>query len=305
MIYAGPGERVEIMDCPNYGPLWSERYPIALVAHTTETKSRPGYSEGAWAPHITIDPAAQVVYQHQLLDRRCGALRGTKKVHDDTGVWTVMNEKAVQVEIIGYSDRNTVLKHGNGRRWVGDFGEDDYAFIAAVFDYLRRRIGIGDGLHARPSGESWRSGISSPYRLGAAAWEQFDGLTAHGGIFGQIHWDTGVLDLNRIWRGDDLMTPEDRKALDWLKKQLNQGSVSDWAQPAWDKAVAKRMIRDGTRPGEPVTVERMATFLDRPGLLGEGRLWTKAQILTLAATAAAGGASAGSVIEEIIRRLGG
>lgn len=101
------------------------------------------------------------------------------------------------------------------------------------------------------------------------------------------------------------MTPEDRKALDWLKKQLNQGSVSDWAQPAWDKAVAKRMIRDGTRPGEPVTVERMATFLDRPGLLGEGRLWTKAQILTLAATAAAGGASAGSVIEEIIRRLGG
>src|SRR5690606_3916099 len=139
----------------------------------------------------------------------------------DTGVRAVMNEKAVQVEIIGYSDRAVVQQYGRGR-WVGDFTDEDYAFLAEVVHYLKDLLGIGDDIHARPPGHSWAYGIKSPHRLGAREWEQFSGLTAHGGVFGQNHWDTGVLDLNRIWRGDDLMTPEQKRAVNWLGKQPNQ-----------------------------------------------------------------------------------
>src|SRR5690606_17012236 len=177
---------------------------------------------GAIAPQITIDSAKQVVWQHQPLDHRGGSLRGTRRVHRDTGGHAVMHEKAVQVEIIGYSDRNAVLRHKGGRRWVGDFADADYEFIAAVLAYLKDLFGVGDGLHARPPGHSWAYGIKSPYRLGAREWEQFSGLTAHGGVFGQNHWDTGGLDLNRIWRGADLMTPEQKRAVNWLGKQPNQ-----------------------------------------------------------------------------------
>lgn len=199
MLYEGPGELVEVFDGPNYGRLWDDRYPLAIVAHTTETKGLPDYDGGDSAPQVTIDSASQVVWQHQPLDRRGGALRGSTRVYNDTGVRAVMNEKAVHLEIIGYSDKNTVDKYGGGRRWVGDFTEAEYQFIAAVVHYLKDLHGIGDTIHARPAGESWTAGLSSPYRLGAKEWEQLAGFTAHGGIFGQTHWDTGVLDLNRIW----------------------------------------------------------------------------------------------------------
>lgn len=258
MIYDGPGDLVKVFDCPDYGPLWSDRYPIALVAHTTETKGKPDYNGGSWAPQVTLDPFRFVCYQHQYLDRRSGALRGTKKVHDDTGVWTVMNEKAVQAEIIGYSDRAQVERYKDGRVWVGDFGDEQYRFLAEAFAWLQSALGIGDALHARPSGQSWAYGVNSPHRLGATDWEQFSGLTAHGGVFGQIHWDTGVLDLHRIWtpnQGDD-MIPQLTTGLrekDIIrhhelgivgpqKGQSKQDSIATWVgrlanpnDPAWNR----------------------------------------------------------------------
>lgn len=258
MIYDGPGKLVRVFDGPDYGPLWFDKYPIAIVAHTTETKGLPDYGGGASAPQITIDPAKQVVYQHQPLDRRGGALRGTKRVHTDTGVWSVMNEKAFHIEIIGYSDKAVVAKYGGGRRWVGDFDDDDYAFIADVTHYIKDLFGIGDALHALPAGDSWKAGISSPHRLGAKQWEQFDGMTAHGGVFGQTHWDTGVLDLFRIWtpnQGDD-MIPQLTTGLreqDIIrhhelgivgpqKGQSTQDSIATWVgrlanpnDPAWNR----------------------------------------------------------------------
>lgn len=220
LLYRGPGEVEYRMDGTDYGPLWTDRYPIALVAHTTETPGLPGYRNGTIGPQITIATRERRVYQHVGLDRRSGALRGTKKVHDLTGVWTVMNEKAVNVEIIGYSDRSAVLKLGGGRRWVGEFTDDEYEFLADVFAYLKTVLPIGDGIHAMPSGQTWRYGMNSPYRLGAREWEAFTGLTAHGGIFGQDHWDTGVLDLPRIWTGVLARTKTDEELDDFLEDLL-------------------------------------------------------------------------------------
>jgi hypothetical protein len=215
VIYDGPGDTIlRPLNGINYGPLWTDRYPLKLVLHTTETVGLPGYNNGAHAPHITIDTLARKVWQHVLLDARCGALRGSTAVFNDTGVRTVMNEVAVQVEIIGYSDRNTVINFGGNRRWVGDFQDYDYEFIAEVVAYLKRVCGIGDGLHAMPAGQSWSYGINSRHRMAAPEpWESFAGMTAHGGVFGQRHWDTGVLDLPRIWQQvlEDEMDPAVRQ----------------------------------------------------------------------------------------------
>ncbi|HEX7099651.1 MAG TPA: hypothetical protein VF377_10450 [Acidimicrobiia bacterium] len=300
MLYDGPGDLVKIFDGPNYGPLWFDRYPIAIVAHTTETKGLPDYGGGASAPQITIDPAERIVFQHQPLDHRGGALRGTRRVYADTGVYAVMNEKAVQVEIIGYSDKQTVVKYGDGRRWVGDFTAADYEFIAAVVHYLKGLFDIGDDIHARPSGRSWAAGISSPYRMGAEAWEQFGGFTAHGGIFGQTHFDTGVLDLHRIWRGDDLMTPEEKVALAKVAELMGQDQPQKALAEVWEKAKKDGLITDQSRPGAIVTDERFMAFLER---------WESRRMKKLVAAAiaggAAGGATVGEVIAELIRRLNG
>lgn len=238
MIYDGPGELVKLFDGPDYGPLWFDKYPIAIVVHTTETLGRPGYNGGSSAPQVTIDPAKQVVYQHQPLDRRGGALRGTKRVHTDTGVWSVMNEKAFHIEIIGYSDKAVVAKYGGGRRWVGDFDDSDYAFIADVTHYIKDLFGIGDALHALPAGDSWKAGISSPYRLSAHDWEQLDGMTAHGGIFGQTHWDTGVLDLNRLWTPRPIDKEEDM--WDWItidESLVRHAWAMGWLKPKTQKTL--------------------------------------------------------------------
>lgn len=199
MLYRGPGKVSRPMNGRDYGALWADRFPLAIVLHTTETAVMPGYNGGAYAPHITINVKTREVTQHVRLDRRTGTLRGSSQVLKDTGVRTVINEKAVQAEIIGYSDRAVVYQYGGNRVWVGDFTDDDYNFLAEVVAYLKEVHGIGDDIHARPSGSSWSYGINSPHRLGAREWEALNGITAHGGVFGQTHWDTGVLDLHRIW----------------------------------------------------------------------------------------------------------
>lgn len=258
MLYDGPGELVPVFDGPNYGPLWADRYPLAIVLHTTETAGVPGYGGGSSAPHLTVDTARRRVFQHQPLNRRAGSLRGSNQVFKDTGVRVVMNEKAVQVEIIGYSDRAVVQRYGRGRRWVGDFTDEEYAFLAEVVHYLKGLFGIGDALHARPAGDSWKAGISSPYRLSAHEWEQLDGMTAHGGVFGQTHWDTGVLDLHRIWtpnqgddmipqlttglREEDIIRHHELGIVGPQKGQSTQDSIATWVgrlanpnDPAWNR----------------------------------------------------------------------
>lgn len=290
MLYDGPGDLVKVFDCPDYGPLWSDRFPIALVAHTTETKGKPDYNGGSWAPQVTFDPFRFVCYQHQYLDRRSGALRGTKKVHDDTGVWTVMNEKAVQAEIIGYSDRAQVERYKDGRVWVGDFGDEQYRFLAEAFAWLQSALGIGDALHARPSGQSWAYGVNSPHRLGATDWEQFSGLTAHGGVFGQIHWDTGVLDLNRIWtpnQGDDMWN--------WItidESLVRHAWAMGWLQPKTQKTLDYFLglvpeLRDprSANPDVANFKRAVANGIARSAGLG-------------------GGADTSAVLAEIRRRLG-
>lgn len=229
MRYEGPGE---IIDDPgrNYGPLWEDE-AWAVVMHTTETPGLPGYREKTITPNITIDPKRRRVYRHVDLNSRCGALRGSNTVYKDTGVRVPMNEKAISIEVICYSDKR-IADQSASRTWVGDLTDEDLEFIAQVVAWVVKKVGrIGRNVTPQPVG-GWRYGLDSKWRGSAKEWDEFSGITAHGWVFGQIHWDTGVLDLvrlnTRVWEiidGEEDMTPEQAETLEFfgaLKEEIEK-----------------------------------------------------------------------------------
>lgn len=232
MRYAGPGT---IIDKPgaDYGPLWTNRYPIAIVLHTTETEGLPSYSSDddpdmEYNPKLTIDTRRKIVYVHTDLDRRDGALRGTRRVFDDTGVWTVMNEKAINIEIIAYSDARIAGQRPDRRLAVRDLTDDDYEFLAQVVAWVKKAMNIGDDITPQPAGyPGWRYGLDSPVRGTHEQWEQLDGLTAHGWVFGQSHWDTDGMDLVRIWTRAKEINGMDIIGLDDSEIAFIKGLISE------------------------------------------------------------------------------
>ena len=172
-----------------YGPLPShDRTAVALVYHTTETRGMPGFNHGDTAPHYVYDPRYRTWYV--WAEWEAGYV-GTLKGHS-TGHY---NCKAFQVEILAYSDQAAAASVGG--IWVGDFTEDHYADLAEFLAWARDRYGVGGAVSATPAG-GWLYGAGSPYRMAETDWYGFSGLTAHGAVPGNTHWDTGVLDLELI-----------------------------------------------------------------------------------------------------------
>lgn len=172
-----------------YGPLPDKGLAeVAAVYHTTETRGMPGYRGGDTAPHYTYDPSPRVFWYHADLARRVGTMRGSST----TGVHA--NEKSIQLEIIAYSD----WSKSSGGLWVGDFTDEHYLDLAWFLQWCRTtNHHVSDAVTPTPPG-GWLYGANSPYRLDEATWLNFGGLTCHGAVPGQTHWDTGVLDLERI-----------------------------------------------------------------------------------------------------------
>ena len=169
-------------------------YPLALIYHTTETGTWAGFGMGRTAPHHSYKPTTREWRWHQApVDQRVGTMRSS--------LWTrtPANEKAHQLEIVAYSDRR-IADQAAHRIWVGDFTEDHYRDLAGYAAWIAGEtdVDLGHVMTVPPGG--WTSGSASPWRLDQDEWLAFDGLGAHGGVTGQSHWDTGVLDLARIAR---------------------------------------------------------------------------------------------------------
>ena len=184
-----------------YGPLPDKGMEtLALVYHTTETSGIPGFSDGDVAPHYLYMPADRSWWWFGAnLNQRVGTMKGS----GSTGVYA--NEKAVQLEIVCYSDKS-IADQSASRLWVGDFTEEHYQDLADFYRWIRGEVPIGEEVTSTPPG-GWQYGSGSIYRLSTSAWYDFSGLTAHGCVPGQSHWDTGVLDLDLIFdlsmAGDD------------------------------------------------------------------------------------------------------
>lgn len=208
-----------------YGSLPSHGFTqVALVLHTTETSGMPGFQDGATAPHYVYRPqTGEWEMWAEYEDGYVGTLKGHSTGH--------YNCKAFQVEILGYSD-------SNHSPWVGDFTEDNYIDLALFYRWAIERYGIGAVVTSAPDG-GWRYGTNSPYRMTDDEWATFTGLTAHGAVPNNTHWDTGVLDLDLIHAlatddsGEDMFTHykigqeyAEWEDISWLLFQLRGGTVN-------------------------------------------------------------------------------
>ena len=171
-----------------YGPLPTHGQTPCIVLHTTETRGMPGFNNGDTAPHYVYDAANRRWYT--WAEYEAGYV-GTMKGHNNGGH---SNCGAFQVEIIAYSDGAAA---GSAGLWVGDFTEAHYADLASFVRWARQRYGFTGDVTPTPAG-GWRYGTSSPHRLTDSAYARFAGLTCHGAVPRNTHWDTGVLDLELI-----------------------------------------------------------------------------------------------------------
>ena len=145
----------------------------------------PSFGGGDTAPHYVYDPTSRLwTMWAEYEDGAVGTLKGHSSACHG-------NCQAFQVEILGYSDNRY-------HPWVGEFTDDNYRDLADFFKWARDRYGIGNAVTVQPA-DGWLYGTTSPYRLTCAEWDGFSGLTAHGAVPENTHWDTGVLDLLRIY----------------------------------------------------------------------------------------------------------
>ncbi len=145
----------------------------------------PSFSGGDTAPHYVYDPTSREwTMWAEYEDGAVGTLKGHSSACHG-------NCQAFQVEIIAYSDNRY-------SPWVGDFTEENMQDLADFFTWARERYGIGNAVTVQPA-DGWLYGVDSPYRMTCAEWDGFSGLTAHGAVPQNTHWDTGVLDLYRIY----------------------------------------------------------------------------------------------------------
>ena len=212
-----------------YGPLPTHgQEEVAIVLHTTETSGMPGFGGGDNAPHYVYKPATREWFMWaEFEDGYVGTMRG----HSSGGH---TNCKAFQVEIICYSDKNIADQH-SARIWVGDLTNENIGDLAEFVAWARSRYGIGNDVTPTPDG-GWLYGTGSQYRLNEPAWDNLSGLTAHGAVPFQSHWDTGVLDLQYISDlagGEDMFTHfeigteyAEWEPVVWLLFQLEGGTVN-------------------------------------------------------------------------------
>jgi hypothetical protein len=167
-----------------YGPLPDHGFEnVKLVYHTTETRGQPGYGGGSTAPHYQYNPTSRIWTMFaEYEDGRVGTMKGHGTNH--------ANDSAFQVEILGYSD-------GRHSPWVGDFTDQNYQDLADFYRWAMHRYPIGRAVTPTPAG-GWKYGVSAPTRGTKDAYNALSGLTAHGWVYGNSHWDAGVLDLQRI-----------------------------------------------------------------------------------------------------------
>ncbi len=175
-----------------YGPLPTHgKTHVALVYHTTETSTMPGFNDGDTSAHYIYNPKTREFFMAaEFEDGYVGTCTGhTKACHS--------NCQAFQLEIICYSNKDIADESGY-RIWVGDLTPDNYDDLARFYQWAVDQGYVDRNVTPTPPG-GWVYGTGSPYRMTCAEWDAYSGLTAHGAVAENRHWDTGVLDLQRIY----------------------------------------------------------------------------------------------------------
>jgi hypothetical protein len=159
-----------------------------VVLHSTETPppNCPGYSAGASAPTLTINPWAPMGWQHFLANMSARALA------DPAG--TVVRENrddVAQIEIIGYADYRINPKYA-----LANIPESGLQFIANVLRFYNQQWGLP--LVNTLEWPAFNSPRLNQVRLSGPQYDAYQGVLGHMHVSGNDHVDPAGLNINRI-----------------------------------------------------------------------------------------------------------
>jgi len=164
-----------------------------MVWHTTETSAVPGYGGGLVAPTFSAHVAEHRWIQHAPIGKVVGTLKGWASSGGPTNHANVV----AQVEIISYSSRAIADQHPS-RLWVGDFDDEDLAFLAELPAWL-----LTEGWLDAPL--AWSPGWTGTSQIREMSWAEWLygrddwNLTGHDqNPDSSNHWDPGALDRVRL-----------------------------------------------------------------------------------------------------------
>lgn len=196
--------------------------PEKVVLHSTEGGTLPSYSGGASAPQVTLDPWRRRRYQHFPLNMPARALLNPASTPVSEN-----RDGAVQIEIIGYSDGNYAVKHGNAEYDLDRLTDDDYDWLGQEIADICEATGIRPVLTEKPWIEypaSW--GLHTPARMSSAEYDSFRGICAHKHVSGNDHGDAD-LDPDRLQSSIDRHSGNADPKIAAEQAALN-AALADW-----------------------------------------------------------------------------
>lgn len=174
--------------------------PNAVVVHTTEGTSWPGYSGGATAPNYTARPAIA----HRRLDWRqhYPDERSARALENDPGGVETNTLNVVQVELVGTCDPRHRDRWGSARAGV------DYIYwpeapqwalreLAKFLAYMHTRHGVrlaAPRFKAYPASYGTGNGV----RMTQRQWRNFYGVCGHQHVPENVHGDPGDLAMDKV-----------------------------------------------------------------------------------------------------------
>jgi hypothetical protein len=221
--------------------------PWRIVLHTTETEGVPGYDGGSSAPHLTYNVRDRKWWQHTDLGTAARALKNL-----DGGVQT-NRQRALQVEIVCYSDKNVADDDPSDRYWVGNLPDTAYTDLCAFLIWAATQYGVVTKWPGKAA-LSYSQANASGFRMSSGEWNNYNGVCGHQHVPENDHWDPGAIDWDRLMEGMSMEGPNG---------EPNWDEVSDWAKNAWTQAYMANLLTDDSHPGDELTVEQSMVYLAR------------------------------------------
>jgi hypothetical protein len=280
-------------------------YPWRIVLHTIEGSANASVIAGhQYPPHLWYDPPSRALYQTVPFSRSGFALYQAPDAPHYTN-----RARAIQVELSGRA-----AEAGNWPLpWLDAITED---VVVPICQWVASQGGSINLNHAPPPGAIPGSATEdAPQRMSPDGWARFDGVCSHRHVpMGDSHWDTGGLDTPRIAAhaaltvGGQLAETGDDMTLDEYVRGVGGGYVVDVVSGpdgVW------RSITAGNPPPPGSTLQLRSV----PALTAwtvesvtasrviESRLARIEAALAKIPGSSGAGASAQSIVDELVRRL--
>ncbi len=169
------------------------------VLHSTETPSLPSYKSrksdhptaGQNAPHFTVDPVTGRVWQHFDTARPARALEHNTSIETN-------NARAVQIEIMAYSDRAQWRKGGKRGVLVEDLTPAQLLPVQRLMQWISAKHQIpakaGVDFKAYPSSYGTHNGV----RMSGHTWKTFHGWCGHSHVPDNVHGDPSDIAIHTL-----------------------------------------------------------------------------------------------------------